>query len=133
MKVDPSKSIQISKSNLLLLSFLLLAALQPLVHASAPGGWRGRGVGGGGFPGVSGRDRSRLGEGPLKGERRRRGLLWVLLVQLPSTARGCRRMEGLEVLSSWRQVSQGLWITWGNIDYLFSYVRQCFHYSVFVR
>ena len=35
-------------------------------------------------------------------------------------------MEGLEVLSSRRQVSQGLWITWGNIDYL---VFLC--YSVF--
>ena len=34
------------------------------------------------------------------------------------TAGGCRHMEGLEVLSSRRQVSQGLWITWGNIDYL---------------
>ena len=42
------------------------------------------------------------------------------------TAGGCRRMEGLEVLSSRRQVSQGLWITWGNIDYL---VFLC--YSVF--
>ena len=42
------------------------------------------------------------------------------------TAGGCRHMEGLEVLSSRRQVSQGLWITWGNIDYL---VFLC--YSVF--
>ena len=90
-------------------------------------------MGGGGFPGVSGRDRSRLGEGPLEGERRRRGLMWVLLVQLPSMARGCRRMEGLEVLSSWRQVSQGLWITWGNIDYLVFLCYSVFPLSFFDR
>ena len=55
----------------------------------------------------------------VRGERRGGGLLWVLLVQLPSLAHGCRLMEGLEVLSSWEQVSQRLWTTWGNIDYLF--------------
>ena len=60
------------------------------------------------------------------------GLLWVLLVQLLSLAHGCRLMEGFEVLSSWEQVSQRLWTTWGNIDYLFSYVRQCVSYSFFI-
>ena len=44
----------------------------------------------------------------VKGERRGGGLLCVLLVQLPSLAHGCRRMEGLEVLISWEQVSQRL-------------------------
>ena len=34
----------------------------------------------------------------VKGERRGGGLLCVLLVQLPSLAHGCRRMEKLEVL-----------------------------------
>ena len=50
----------------------------------------------------------------VKGERRGGGLLCVLLVQLPSLAHGCRRMEGLEVLISWEQVSQRLWTTWGE-------------------
>ena len=44
----------------------------------------------------------------VRGERRGRGLLCVLLVQQPSLAHGCRRMEGLEVLISWEQVSQRL-------------------------
>ena len=36
------------------------------------------------------------------------GLMCVLLVQQPSLAHGCRRMEGLEVLISGDQVSQRL-------------------------
>ena len=44
----------------------------------------------------------------VMGERRRGGLLCVLLVQLPSLAHGCRLMEGLKVLISWEQVSQRL-------------------------
>ena len=50
----------------------------------------------------------------VKGERRGGGLLWVLLVQLPSLAHGCRYMEGLEVLIGWEQMSQRLYTTWGK-------------------
>ena len=42
----------------------------------------------------------------VKRGRRGRGLQCVLLVLLPSLARGCRRMEELEGLISWGQVSQ---------------------------
>ena len=50
----------------------------------------------------------------VKGEHRGGGLLWVLLVQLPSLAHGCLFLEGFQVLVGWDQVSQRLQTTWGK-------------------